>query len=99
MSVISIILHHTWYKKRKVFKTPFVMFYFRFAGIMMGCSNTLASLPGMIAPSVTSALTPHVSKTKLLERKMRNLAHSQVGQELFPIFSDLFLIYHWVSNL
>ena len=45
------------------------MFFFQICWNNDGISNTLASLPGMIAPSVTSALTPHVSKTKLLRKK------------------------------
>ncbi|XP_071109650.1 uncharacterized transporter slc-17.2-like isoform X1 [Haliotis cracherodii] len=40
----------------------FVDFAPRHAGILVGISNTIASLPGMVAPLLAGALTPHKSQ-------------------------------------
>ncbi len=35
--------------------------YCRFAGLLYGITNTVASIPGIVAPNVVAALTTHVS--------------------------------------
>ena len=33
----------------------------RYAGEIFGISNTLATIPGMVAPNIVNAMTPNVS--------------------------------------
>jgi hypothetical protein len=37
------------------------MVFYRYAGILYGISNTMATIPGLISPIVAGALTPNVS--------------------------------------
>ena len=38
-----------------------ISFFYRFAGVIMGVTNSISTISGIIAPNVTSALTENVS--------------------------------------
>ena len=41
---------------------------YRYAGEIFGISNTFATIPGMIAPTLVNAMTPNVSSTTSLHQ-------------------------------
>ena len=49
-----------------VFDSPVYVLCFvaRYAGILIGISNTVATIPGAVSPTLAGALTPNVSRTK-----------------------------------
>ena len=47
--------------------------HFRHAGVLFGITNTLATIPGMVAPIVAGLLTPNVS-----EKQSRNIYNVHV---------------------
>ncbi len=54
----------------------------RFAGTMFGITNTVATISGIIAPSVTAALTEHVRKAlQVEEKKLIRKAKLEAGRE------------------
>ena len=53
--------------------------FFRYAGALFGVTNTFATLPGMIAPTVVGAITTTVSYSQILEKKLKTYAINRVA--------------------
>ncbi|KAK7490989.1 hypothetical protein BaRGS_00017861 [Batillaria attramentaria] len=55
----------------------------RHAGVLMGISNTVATIPGMTAPLVAGALTPNVRKRRgVASRVLRVRCHGKTGSRI-----------------
>ena len=55
-------MHAVKYFSRAEMKTLHILnSIFRYAGILYGITNTMATIPGMVAPVVAGLLTPDVS--------------------------------------
>ena len=55
--VLMDLTAYAYYNKQNVY----LYIIFRFAGLLFGISNTAATIPGIVAPTIAAALTPGVS--------------------------------------
>ena len=50
------------YNVHVLHKRANVILYFRYSGVLFGITNTVATIPGMVAPIIAGHLTPNVSR-------------------------------------